>query len=455
MDRFLHPIIVAFAWIWVNLHKGLVFLGVPDGPGFGWVLSIILMTVLVRLAILPLYLKQIRSMRSMQVLQPEIKKLQDKYKGRKDAASRQAQQEEMMALYKEHGSSPFASCLPMMVQLPVLFALYRVIFAVEQIKDGTYSYPALGPLNQTVAVDIDASTVFGVGLSQSIGTSPLPTHKAVFIVFIIVMVALQFLTMRLTMTKNMAPQTDPNNPMVRSQKSMMYLMPAMFIMTGLIFKMALLVYMVTTTTVGYLQQLWVVKAMPTPGSPAYLELMEKREAHYKKWAAPVFEQMDADMRALDGDEEGIVALQTATWEQIEKQGRKQKINTDFPEDWSAEDRLAAYRPLAFEEWKSVPDELWMNQLVNQKKSQKARAEAQKARPRNLSRAQRQRVAERERREKEAEAKREARRAKRDAQRAKQGGNLTDEEIARRRQERKAERRQQAKNKQQKKDQGNQ
>ena len=60
MTRILHPIMVGFAWIWVGIHNVLTFLGVPAGPGIGWVLSIILLTVLARVLILPLYLKQIR-----------------------------------------------------------------------------------------------------------------------------------------------------------------------------------------------------------------------------------------------------------------------------------------------------------------------------------------------------------------------------------------------------------
>ena len=269
MDQFLHPIIVAFAWIWVTIHKGLVWLGFPDGPGAGWVVSIIIMTLLVRTAIIPLYLKQMKSQRNMQLLQPEMKKIQAKYKGKKDQVSKQRMNEETMALYKKHGSSPFASCLPMLVQLPVLFGLYRVIFAVEQIKDGNYRYDGLGPLDQTVATDINSSTVFGVGLSNSLGTVNTWAERIVFIVFIIVMVSLQFLTMRMSMHKNMNQAgQDPDNPMVRSQKSMMYMMPLMFIFTGFIFQMGLLVYMVTGSFYGWAQQFWVIKTMPTPGSPA-------------------------------------------------------------------------------------------------------------------------------------------------------------------------------------------
>lgn len=440
MDQILQPIIWVFAWIWVNIHNLLVLFGIPDGPGFGWVLSIVLLTLFVRMAIIPLYLKQIRSTRNMQVLQPDLQKLQKKYKGKSDSVSKQRQSEEMMALYKKHGSSPFSSCLPLLVQMPVLFGLYRVIFAVEQIKDGTYQY-ALGPLTQQVATDIDASTVFGVGLSQSLNTTPDFSQKVIFGVLIVFMVLFQFLTMQLSMKKNMPPQADPNNPMVRSQKTMMYLMPAMFIFTGLIFKMGLLIYMVTTTVFSYLQQLWVNLYMPTPGAPAYESLLERRERDYQAWAKPFFETFAEEKAALDGNEEAVSALQEEALVQVEKKARSQKVNSKFPEDWTTEDRLGVYRGLAMEPWKALPDETWMKTIVASRKVVETVEAARKAQPKKMSREQRLRKAERDRLDAEAKARREERQARRDKEKTKSGkGNLSEEEIERRRAQRRQERR---------------
>jgi YidC/Oxa1 family membrane protein insertase len=89
-------------------------------PSYG--LAIILLTITVRVLLLPLSIKQTRSMREMQRIQPEVKKIQAKYKG-----NRQKMNEEMMALYKEHGVNPLGGCLPLVMQLPVFIALYRVI----------------------------------------------------------------------------------------------------------------------------------------------------------------------------------------------------------------------------------------------------------------------------------------------------------------------------------------
>ena len=92
-----------------------------------WGLCIILLTFTVRLVILPLTIKQFRSMAAMQTIQPKVKQLQNKYKGKTDRDSKQEMQKELMGLYKEHGVNPFASCLPLVAQLPVFIGLYQVL----------------------------------------------------------------------------------------------------------------------------------------------------------------------------------------------------------------------------------------------------------------------------------------------------------------------------------------
>src|SRR6266571_203370 len=106
-------------------HELLSFLGKSLSlfydviPSYG--LAIILLTVAVRLVMLPLTIKQTRSMQEMQRLQPEVKRIQAKYKG-----DRQKMNEEMMSLYKEHKVNPLGGCLPLLLQLPIFLALYRV-----------------------------------------------------------------------------------------------------------------------------------------------------------------------------------------------------------------------------------------------------------------------------------------------------------------------------------------
>lgn len=383
MEIILFPFAVAISWVWVAIHKALVFLGMPDGSGVAWVISIILVTIAVRVLIIPLYLKQIRSSRGVSALQPEIKRLQAKYKNKTDAVSRQKMMEEQQALYKKHGTSPFASCLPILVQMPILFAMYRVFIDVKLIADGQYTYrgekaDSLGPIDQVLATEIDGSTVAGVNLSTTLSTAPNTAAIVTFIVLIAVMVALQFWSMRLMMVRNMAAVDDPNNPMVRSQKVMLYVMPAMFIMTGFIFQMGVLVYMVTGTVWALLQQIWVLRVMPTPGSPAYADLLEKRQTGYQAWGRDFFQDYESQRALVGSDEDAIAKLNSETLSEARVQAKKFRIDSNFPETMSDGEILTIYRNLAMNEWTTLPDELWMRGIHRQaEKSVERREQAER------------------------------------------------------------------------------
>jgi YidC/Oxa1 family membrane protein insertase len=114
--------VIAVGW-WQALLNGMgwVLAHIYDGV-HNYGVAIILLTLGIRLLLLPLGLKQIRSMQAMQAIQPQIKQLQQKYKGNKQKLN-----EEMMRLYKERGVNPLAGCLPMLLQIPVLIALYSVL----------------------------------------------------------------------------------------------------------------------------------------------------------------------------------------------------------------------------------------------------------------------------------------------------------------------------------------
>jgi YidC/Oxa1 family membrane protein insertase len=119
----LSPIVRPLAWLLETLHFQV-------GLSWGW--SIVALTVIVRVAMIPLTVKQQQSFRAMQALQPEIKKLQAKYKN-----DRQKLNEEMMAFYKENKVNPFGSCLPLIIQLPIFFALYVVLVDIaEEVQAG-------------------------------------------------------------------------------------------------------------------------------------------------------------------------------------------------------------------------------------------------------------------------------------------------------------------------------
>ncbi|QWW19572.1 membrane protein insertase YidC [Schaalia sp. 19OD2882] len=402
-EQILHPFAVAIAWVWVWIHNALVFVGLGSGAGFAWILSIILVTIVVRAAILPLFYKQIKSSRGMQALQPELKKLQEKYKGKTDAASKQKMGEEQMALFKKHGTSPFASCLPLLVQMPILFAMYRAIFAASDLAKGTFTYQgvaadSLGPITQTVAKEIVDSTVFGVPTSHMFSDTPDIAGKAVFIIMIAAMVIMQFFSMRLSMTKNMPAQADPNNPMAQSTKMMMYVMPVMFIGTGFFFQMGLLVYMVTTTVWSLGQSLWTIMYMPTPGSEAHSELVAKRQSKYQEWARPFFAEYDRARAGIArSDSEALADLDTRTLTDVRTRAKAQRINSNFPETMSEGEILGVYRNLAGQEWDTLPDEQWMRAIHRAAERTQDRREqsASREQRRKLSREQRRVEAERQ------------------------------------------------------------
>ena len=335
-DAILHPFAWAISWLWVWIHDFLVLVGMSSGSGIAWVLSIVLLTILVRIAIIPLFLKQIRSSRAMQAIQPEMRKIQDKYKGKKDQVSRQKMMEETQALQRKHKVSPFASCLPMLVQMPVLFGMYRAIIAVSSISAGTYTYRSeaadhLGPLTESVSTEIVNSTVFGVPLSRTLRESTGdPLIVGVFVTAIILMVALQFFSMRLSFQRNM-PDLG-NNPIAQSQRSMMYVMPLMFIFSGVFFQMGVVIYTVTASFWALGQSFWTVKVMPTPGSPAYADLLSSRESAYQEWAKPFFQNYDRERAALgtESTDPRVDELNERTLVAVRSKAKKQHVASDFP-----------------------------------------------------------------------------------------------------------------------------
>ena len=104
----------------------------PAASGWTWTLSIIGLVLVIRAALIPVFLRQVNAQRRMRLLQPDLKKLQEKYKGKTDPLSRQAMAQEQMAIYKEHGTNPFSACLPLLIQMPFFFALFQVLSGIRR-----------------------------------------------------------------------------------------------------------------------------------------------------------------------------------------------------------------------------------------------------------------------------------------------------------------------------------
>lgn len=273
-DTVLAPFKLAVAWIMVGIQKGLVLIGFPDGPGITWVMTIVVLTILVRILIIPLYIKQIRSSRGMAVIQPQMKAIREKYKGKRDQVSQQQMNQEMQKIYREYSVNPMASCFPLIIQLPVLAALYRVLYQAPLIAEGQTS--ALGVFDKTLASDMDQSTLFGSSLSSTFSSGASGT-KTLIVIAIILYAVLMFLQQFINFKLNMANQNDQQ---ARMMKMMMYFFPFLSAWFGFVVQLGVMVYLAVTMIFSFLQQLAVIYFLPTPHSKAHQAMLKRHQKKY-------------------------------------------------------------------------------------------------------------------------------------------------------------------------------
>lgn len=288
-NTLLAPIMWGEAWVMLAWQKAFAFIGI--GGGWSWALSIVGLTVVVRIVLIPLFVKQIHASRRMQLIQPEMQKIQAKYKGKTDPESRQAMTQETMQLYKRTGTNPFSSCMPILLQSPFFFALFQVLNNLKGIAEGTHA--PIGPITPTIAAQIESSDILGAPLSATFVNAPNTATKVVTVVLIILMSVTTFTTQRQLMRKNM-PDAALDNPFMKQQKVILYLMPIFFAISGINFPIGVLLYWLTTNLWSMGQQFYVIRRMPAPGSQAERDLRERRERKGK-----AFEKLS--LKGLDDD----------------------------------------------------------------------------------------------------------------------------------------------------------
>ncbi|WP_426564249.1 membrane protein insertase YidC [Angustibacter sp. McL0619] len=272
MGQILYPLEYAVAWIMVGWHGLLSGIGMDPASGWTWAFSIVGLVVVIRIILIPLFVKQIKASRGMQLIQPQMQAIQKKYKGKSDPESRQAMTQETMALYKESGTNPFASCLPIILQAPIFFALFRVLN--QHVRN---SIP-IGPLTKELATQADNSTIFGAPLSATFLGSDDINVKIVTVILIIAMSLTTFTTQRQLMMKNM-PAAALDNPFAKQQKMLMYVLPLVFAVSGVNFPIGVLIYWLTTNLWSMGQQFYVIRRMPAPGSLAEQAMLERKKKH--------------------------------------------------------------------------------------------------------------------------------------------------------------------------------
>src|SRR6476620_3700893 len=320
MDFFsslIYPFEWLVAWILYGWHALFSAIGLDAASGGGWVLSIIGLVVVMRAAMIPLFVRQIHASRRMQLIQPEMQKIQAKYKDKKDPDSRQAMTQETMDLYKRTGTNPFSSCLPILLQSPFFFGLFRVLNGLKKIADG--STAPIGPISRKLAAEAESSTFFGAQLSDRFLGSGGTTVKVVTVILIILMSASTFTTQRQLMMKNM-PASALDNPFAKQQKMLLYLMPIFFAISGVNFPIGVLLYWLTTNVWSMCQQFYVIRRMPAPGSPAEAAM---RERHAKRGK----EVKELTVKGLDKPEEEEAKPQG----QRQQPSRKKKKKSGAPQ----------------------------------------------------------------------------------------------------------------------------
>ena len=286
MGTILKPLYIAVSWVITTIHD-LLSPAFGKDSGVSWSLSIVGLVIIIRIILVPLFVKQIKSQRALTALQPHMKEIQKKYKD-----DRQKQSEEMMKLYKEHKTNPLASCFPILAQAPIFFALFTVLNGIGKNPPVKH-----GVLTQDDVVSAANAKFFGAPISDTFLGTNITTVKIVTVCLIALMSLTTFTTQRQLMTKGMPKMDSSNNMMLQQQKIMLYAFPLIFAISGVNFPIGVLIYWSTTNLWTWGQQFYVIKRNPTPGSPAYEELQKKR-AHKDAGVVP---ETATDM-APTGDE---------------------------------------------------------------------------------------------------------------------------------------------------------
>ena len=286
-DFILNPLKLVVSWILVQFHSlfGPLF---GTGTGVTWALSIVGLVLVIRIMLIPLFVKQIKAQRNLQLIQPQMKEIQTKYAG-----DRERQSQEMMKLYQETGTNPFSSCLPLLLQSPIFFALFSVLQGIAApLPEGVFAWDQYSHL-LTLAHE---ATLFNVPLyatfmgAHETGGAESAT-RVLAMCLVVLMTITTFITQRQLIVKNVAA----DNPIVQQQKILLYVFPFLFAVGGVGFPIGVLIYWSTTNIWSMGQQFWVIRNNPSPGTPAHAAYMERKAAKdAKKGIAPSATETQAE-----------------------------------------------------------------------------------------------------------------------------------------------------------------
>lgn len=277
-------------WIYIAISHILLFWhdvwtaalpgsGIFLATNWNWILAILFLVVTVRLVLFPLFVKQIKSQRAMQALQPKMKELQEKHKG-----DRETLQKEMMQLYRDEKANPLMGCLPMFLQVPVFIGLFWTLRRLNPLRATAVENGGITAHDSHITLygwtvgefksaslarlfDAPISATFGMSHADLVaryGDVSGTTIRIVAGLLALTMVATTFLTSRQMILKTGWSQ-DPQQRMI--QKLMLYGIPATLLFSGTFFPLGVVIYWVVNNLFSLGQQQWVLRKYPPPAMP--------------------------------------------------------------------------------------------------------------------------------------------------------------------------------------------
>ncbi len=302
------PLYYLISVVLVGWHR--VF-GAIFGPesGASWALSIIFLTLVIRAALIPLFVKQIKSSRNMQLVQPKVKELQKKY-----GHDRERLAAETMALYKETGTNPFASCLPLIIQMPIFIALFQLINRAAKGQQR-------GVLTAADVEHLSNAEIFGARISDTFLNTDDIGVRVLAAILVLAMTATTFLTQRQLMSKNM-PADALSGPYAQQQKMLLYVLPVVFAVGGIAFPIGVLFYWTTSNLWTMGQQFYVIRNNPAPGTPAASAKEERDRAKAARKGQKTPAQVEEERLAAEA--EARRAEKSETRQQPQRQSKSQR-----------------------------------------------------------------------------------------------------------------------------------
>ncbi len=257
LDAALWPFETVTSHLLVAVHAGVTGLGADPASVGAWTLALVGVVVVVRLAMAPLVVRQVRTSQRMAALTPQLRAVRERYRGRTDASSLASMRAESAAVTAGAGANPLG-CLPAMVQLPVLLSLFRVL-------SGAAHGEAVGAMTSGLVAQLDAASLGGASLAATWATSGVSAMFAAGLMA--VMAAAVWFQQRRQLARNTS-EAALEGVAGSSARAMVWLLPLLVVVPGVSVPLGVLLYWTLSSLWSLGQAGALLRWMPTPGTPA-------------------------------------------------------------------------------------------------------------------------------------------------------------------------------------------